>query len=214
MGCLSKGLALVLILTITLSSLTLFMVKPVYAQIIPAQSISKPIFDIVIMWFNSPQNETYNTNSILLNITLSVYCASGNTAGYIASANYTLDGQEMTALPLSYQGITGSTTGSNFERLPRSITYAVANLTEISDGEHNITVYASSKPFTAYGALYGNVTASFLVLTNSTTNSHSQSPNPSPTASIPEFSLLALVPLHLSVFYVAVIVRYREISIR
>jgi hypothetical protein len=202
MGCLSKSLALLIILILTVSSVIL--VKPTFAQ-----QITKPTIQTVIIGFSSPQNETYNTNSLILNVTLLVEPASGNERGLIESAYYSLDGQGRTSIPLFYQGIISDDPNVMF---PYSVTFSEINLPWLSNGEHNVSVYAWSKPYTGYGALNGSATKSFSVLTNLTTSSPTPKDGVVSTVSIIMFTVI--IALLLMAVGIASLLLYRKYRLK
>jgi hypothetical protein len=89
------------------------------------------------IYFNNPSdNATYHTNNLLLNISLENF-ATEDEPNVIRKAWYSLDGQENISIPVTYEGISGH----DGNALPHTHNFAVANLTQLTNGIHNITAY-------------------------------------------------------------------------
>jgi hypothetical protein len=83
--------------------------------------------------------------------------------------------------------------GKGHTRLTDNIT-----LSDLSEGQHTITVRASNLT----GVLYSEQTANFTIDTIN--------PTPTPTPTVPEFSWLAILPLFVALMFIAVILRHRK----
>ncbi|MCW4006536.1 MAG: hypothetical protein NWF04_08110 [Candidatus Bathyarchaeota archaeon] len=81
--------------------------------------------------FGSPANKTYNSGSLLLNVTLSAFFDFENATRQV---EYSLDGEENVSVSTVYLGL-----GEDFF----STVTAQAALPVLPQGKHNITVYAT-----------------------------------------------------------------------
>lgn len=82
--------------------------------------------------FDSPEeNKTFTTDSIWLNITLRTFFDSGNASRVVECS---LDGEENNTIPVVYEGLDGDT----YSTVTGSLL-----LSELSEGSHSITVYAT-----------------------------------------------------------------------
>jgi hypothetical protein len=117
------------------------------------------------IYFNSPLNTTYYTNSIVLNFSILKMEDCNNT---IRNAWYSVDGQKKTSIELVYEGITAD----NGNALPHSDASGVTDLPPLPNGEHNVTVFGEYIYDTYRQG--SNVTAIFDIMTN-------PSSKPSPT---------------------------------
>ena len=235
MGCLSRGLASVLILTMAISCLSLLTAKSVSAQSIPKPSVPEftvspagPSFDIPPTYsFNSSTglfdaNDGYHIQYSTVKITIKNQPFTNQTSidslyynvrikphGYpdsywlelfsAGADGYPIQAQgNFTIIPVPVEGAepegntipTGATTDIQVEvmigHIGRNSTYPYSYvfLGEVSGWSSTQTVTLPPK-------------TPFAVPT-------------SPTPAVPELSWLAIVPLFLSVFSVAVIVRHRK----
>ncbi|MCW4017899.1 MAG: hypothetical protein NWF00_04365 [Candidatus Bathyarchaeota archaeon] len=91
--------------------------------------------------FKSPVNKTYNLGSLSLNVTLSAFFDFENATRQV---EYSLDGKENVSVPTVYWGL-----GEDFF----STVTAQADLPVLTEGSHNLTVYA-----TYYDGLYNLTT--------------------------------------------------------
>lgn len=157
----------------------------------------------------SPVNMTYNGINLVLNVTLH---SAGNLGSLDpnVSMNYSIDGLYNGTVPLQSNGeIHVETTAIGTVGLPR-----------LTDGSHVLTIYL-------YGLNQRSAEPWYLSYTNTvyfSTTSNPPSPTPSPiavptptliqtpasTQAIPEISWSVILPLLLSVFFVAVILRHQK----
>ncbi|MGA3111876.1 MAG: hypothetical protein ABSE15_07575 [Candidatus Bathyarchaeia archaeon] len=157
----------------------------------------------------SPVNMTYNGNNLVLNVTLH---SAGNLGSLDpnVSMNYSIDGLYNGTVPLQSNGeIHVETTAIGTVGLPR-----------LTDGSHVLTIYL-------YGLNQRSAEPWYLSYTNTvyfSTTGNPPSPTPSPiavptptliqtpasTQAIPEISWSVILPLLLSVFFVAVILRHQK----
>ncbi len=79
----------------------------------------------------SPANKTYNSQSILLNMTIKTFFDHGNGDRIV---EYSLDGKENVTVPTVYEG---------YDEDQFSTVTALVALPDLSEGTHNITVYAT-----------------------------------------------------------------------
>jgi hypothetical protein len=191
MGKISKTFALFLILLIVMSCLTLLLVKPANAQTATPSSTNSLSFSSGLTIF-SPLNQTYASNVIPLNVTFNWVVATQ------VFLNYSIDGNNQGQLPLDFGNITG------FQQT--YLAYGLVDLPQLSNGSHVLTVNVESR-LNGNGEPYYWVNQVYFSI-----SSRQPTPSPAPTLSptVPEFSWLAIVPLLLSLFPVAVILRYRK----
>ena len=235
MGCLSKGLALVLILTIAISSLSLLTGRPVSAQSIPKPSVPEftvnpagPSFDIPPTYsFNSStglfdandgyhiqysvvkviiKNQPFTNQTSIDNLYYNVRIKPHNYPDsywlelFSAGADgYPIQAQgNFTIIPLPVEGAepegniipTGTTTDIQVEAMIGHI------------GRNSTYPY----PYVFLGEVSGWSSTQTVTLPPKTPFAVPTSPTPA----VPELSWLVIVPLLLSLFSVAVILRHRK----
>jgi hypothetical protein len=204
MGTKSRSFALVLILIMAVSSLSLLMVKPANAQMVrtlgPVQIRSSGDSGTNIRII-MPQNETSLSNPVEL-----LFCVNAALFPYssfpVGDIGYSLDNSEINSVnDLINQTITHGT------NVDEATVWAKVSLSNISEGNHYLTVYFGRQfqgipenPQLQRYEVWAYSTANFSVTSKTTT--------PAPT--VPEMSWLVIVPLLLSVFSVAVIFRHRK----
>jgi hypothetical protein len=135
----------------------------------------------------SPLNETYTSNNVQLNCTFNWQAA---TQVFI---NYSLDGNLIGQLPLSFGNITG------FHQV--YLAYGLVDLPNLSNGSHVLTFNVESK-LNGYGNVASWVNEVYFSI-------YSSQLTPTPTPSVPEFSWLTILPLLLTIPIVLAIVRKR-----
>lgn len=194
MNGLSKGLVLVLAF-LAISQLGLAMAQP--SPVDTSIQISSPEY---IPY----QNEQYENTTAILNINVILvygeYDQSWIGSVHLDSVCYSLDGQ-----PLVYieKFVVENYTDYGVNEQDFFVYTASIRLVDLSEGSHTVTAYAND---THNEYAYLNTrSASYSFTVNS-----SNSPTPSPSPTVPEISWLVVVPLLLSVFAVAVVVRYRK----
>jgi hypothetical protein len=84
--------------------------------------------------FSSPQNKSYNTNSLGLNVSVGTF-TFGQCPGEIYKVTYSLDGQDYVSIPLVYKGIFSDNS------MPHSLYIGAINLPLLPDGNHSIEVH-------------------------------------------------------------------------
>jgi hypothetical protein len=177
-----KAILVVVIASMLLVSLVLEM-----QQFVKANPEVYPKRFPLNIYFNSPLNKTYNSNLLVLNVTLEEASDCENT---IRKASYSLDGAENVSLPLVFNGMSSH----NGNALLHSETSGIINLPALSEGEHTITVFGE---FDINNEVLKNTcTSTFNILTT---------PNPS----VPEFSWLTILPILLTTPIALTIVRKR-----
>jgi hypothetical protein len=159
--------------------------------------------------FQSPVNTTYSTNDISLKVEFYTF-----KTGYYGAPEeeslrnfmYSLDGAEF--LPIE---ITNSSVGSN----PGTDVYfdGLIDIHQLSEGYHNLTVkvvFDYSDLNSPYNTI-GNTSEHYHYHTESTSNAYLivaiPNENSQPSPSVPEFSLLTLLPLLLSIPIAMIIIR-------
>jgi len=201
----SKIFALIFTLTMAISSTGLLMVKPANAQY-TQNGAPCPLGGYVEI--TSPTNSTYTSGSLMLSFYIdSIF---DNTI-YQYELSYSIDGRENVSIPsneLSFSLPNGDT-GEPFTEHECS---GSVSLSELDEGSHQLIVYATYVHISTNGGnypslIYSNSTVDFTILKTPTLNP--TSPN-STSATVPEYPALAILPLLLSVFSVAVILRHRK----
>ncbi len=232
MGSLSNRFLTGLVLVILVSSLSLqyAMVK---AETPSSNSVilGNPEANIIIQ---SPLSKTYNQNNITLAHTIESSVPpqelfQGRLYDYFIRHGVALDYDTNELVNL----INNTNLLNQFPDNPSVALSKIGNdlyggnvtLTELSKGEHSITVWLrTEQDYISYGIPIGCAfsTVSFYVDSTIPTNDQSVSPSPSPTQTlmssqspsptptVPELSWLIILPLLLSLFSVAVIVRRRK----
>jgi hypothetical protein len=84
--------------------------------------------------FYSPQNKSYNTNALVLNVSVGTITL-GQCPGENYEATYSLDGQEFVSIPLVFKGIFSDNS------MPHSLYIGAINLPSLSEGNHSIAVH-------------------------------------------------------------------------
>ena len=85
--------------------------------------------------FYSPQNKSYNTNALVLNVSVGTITL-GQCPGENYEVTYSLDGQEFMLIPLVYKGIFDSE-----NVMPHSVYVGAINLPSLSEGSHSIVLH-------------------------------------------------------------------------
>ena len=138
----------------------------------------------------SPLNQTYTSNELPLNVTFNWI------VGTQVFLNYSIDGNLIGQLPLSFGNITG------FQQT--YLAYGLVDLPQYSNGSHVLTVNVESR-LNGNGEPYYWVNQVYFSI-----SSGQPTPSPTSTSSVPELFWMAIVPLLLSLFSVAVILRHRK----
>ncbi len=94
----------------------------------------KPYFPTKITIVSPSPNEVYNSSSVLLNVTVTIYGVTFPPWDNVTSLSYSLDGQQ--DIPIAYSR------GPNFMYY-----YGKATLSNLSDGPHSILVHGENIPF-------------------------------------------------------------------
>ena len=170
----------------------------------------------------SPVNETYTSNSLTLDLNLTC-------GGLPYVLTYTIDGTNEGTIPLTFS----QSLSFLFE-----VETGTVQMPTLSNGSHKLTIdeeaYLNNyhganppgAPFKQTSPGSDNYTCSWTDTVNfsingtvaqttpapTPTSTPSPTPTPTPTATVPELSWLVIVPLLLSVFSVAVIIRQRKTS--
>jgi hypothetical protein len=157
MGCLSKGLALILILTMAISSLTILMVKPTNAQY-TQNGQHGPLSSIGMV---SPINTTYTAN----NLTMSFHIYALYTDSlYHYELNCSIDGGESQIIP---SNVSFSVAVSNEYDWQMKDWFISANLPLLAEGTHQLDVYVTFLPNNAswwwYSNYYDNSSVTFTI---------------------------------------------------
>ncbi len=108
------------------------------------------------IYFDPSLNDTYYSNSIILNVTLEEVYDCNNT---IRKAWYSLDGQDRVPISLTYLG----DTSKNGNALLHSVVTGNIELAQLSLGSHNITVFGEYTFDTEVQT--NNITGNFKVMT-------------------------------------------------
>lgn len=167
----------------------------------PTPTSTSPISFSSGLTVYSPLNKTYTSNNVLLNVTFNWYAATQ------VVVNYSLDGNLIGQLPLSFGNIT-----PGFHML--YLAYGLVDLPELSKGSHLLTFNVESRlngngePYYWVNYVYFSISSS--QPTTSSMSTSSTAISASSTPSVPELPWLIIVPLLLSVFSAAVIVRHRK----
>jgi len=175
----------------------------------------------------SPENMTYNANNVTLAFTiecdvlprdnvsanLNIYSAfSGNISFFTYGVVLDYNPSNLLKLILNY-----ATNGETVHETPNNVSISFSSLgnnfyagdttlTDLTQGAHNVTIWVSVYHWIIsdfLGTPYPNYEGAVL-----STVSFTISPTPTPT--VPEFPVFVIVPLLLSMFSVAVIVRHRK----
>ena len=256
MGKISKTFALMLILVMAVSSVSLMVIKPAYAQSVPTPSV--PSFTLKFIhthYFN--QTQQYDNNTVTVSIKNQPYAVSinGNTyqifydirikvhsaqdwqwtelyptgtyyqkeftsylKDHLASITNNTPIQsssEYTVAPLTYYEPPLDGEGISF---PLSLNTTLDFQVKADVGHSTQGWVADNLQSPVLGGHFMTVTAldtssnwsGTQTLTLPATTSTSASTSPTPTQTISELSWLVILPLLLSVFSVAVVVRHRK----
>ena len=187
---------------------------------------SSPDANITIQ---SPENTTYNANNVTLAFTiecdvlprenvsanLNIYSAfSGNISFFTYGVVLDYNPSNLLKLILNYATNsetvheTPNNVSTSFSSLGNNFYAGDTTLTDLTQGAHNVTIWVSVYHWIIsdfLGTPYPNYEGAVL-----STVSFTISPTPAQTPAVPELSWLAIVPLLLSVFVVAVLVRHRK----
>jgi hypothetical protein len=156
---------------------------------------------------NSPINSTYTSDSLTLDIAINTKF-DNYTDITTRTISYSLDGQPNVVINnVSYK---------YFDVNSSSTVTALAVLSNLTNGEHKLNVQAkyqykvftydaTPRPTDTY--IVQNYTSKASVFFSVAINNGS----PSPTPTVPEFSWLTILPLLISVFSVAVVLRHRKL---
>jgi hypothetical protein len=216
-----KAFALLLTVIIAMSFLTLLTVEPVSAQPlwvelgVPTEPINAP----PTIQINSPsENQTFDSANVLLNFSVIIphswvrndgpaYPATDTHIwGNITSISFSLDGNP--PQNLTFENMNVPYFGNSSQNLNFSAPLALTN------GAHFIQVYVSGYTYYCLNPLDSVINplqlASVPVEANTTVNFYVTSASLSPT--VPELSWLVIVPLLVSVFAFAVVLRYRKVT--
>jgi hypothetical protein len=194
-----------ILVSISVSVFLLFLTyTPINCQLM-TESTSYIHFDSGITLF-SPLNTTYYFKTPILNLTLYSAGIMGSLDRQI-TMSYLIDGINIGYVPLK----------SNGELHVVSTAVGTVNLPELPDGQHTLTIrlyglnqrthqpkymwYVNTIQFSTY-----SVDPILNQSTNPTMNA-----TPPPTSSVLELSWLIVVPLLLSLFFVAVLIGHRKI---
>jgi hypothetical protein len=193
-----KVLASLLVLCTILSISNI--VSVTYANPTPDDTV---IYTIGVSILQPKTNETYFTNNFVVEISVSdiPLIPSTQVQGYVWVG---MDRNDSFAyLPISLFNVSNSI---------QQLNYSIP-LTNIPNGNHSLTATVSyvqtphletNNPYIKNLALWGESKA-----TNITVDAESPS-NSSPTPTVQELSWLVIVPLFLSVLFIAVIIRHRK----
>jgi len=215
MGCLSKCLALILILTMALSCASLLMVKPANAQTIPKPSV--PEFTIQTQTQNNTttitltiRNQPFDAanqypNGFFYNVAVSVDAKNWNELYHVEDASdwYPQQSNSSTTVLTYVAGETRYYPMNASQRvgiIPKS--GEVAFKVQAMIGHRDRGAFQNGfMPYVLVGEESDWSTAQTITIPAS-------SPPPTSTSSIPEFPALIILPLLFSLFAVAAIVRH------
>ena len=227
MDRISKSLAIFIILIMAVSSLSLLMVKPAFAQ---TSALSVPIFTLKVVYqtytvggvtstdpytgqnVTSPiyhlENDTIaititnqqNQVNIYYDVRLKGHFEENWTELYpysntyevppqASSSNYTL-----ISIPQDYPA------GGQVDFQVQALTGYITTVSYLPPGDHDIP-FGTTQAFTATSESGWSNTQTITIPETSTSSNTS----PTSTPTVPEFPILAIVPLLLSVFSIAVI---------
>jgi hypothetical protein len=140
-------------------------------------------------YIQSPTNTTYTSDSL----TLAVNFYADWFKAWDYSINYSLDGKRNQTLSLEFFGQSGVT----------NVSVVSVPIRNLSEGTHHLTVYI--KLATSTKTYYDSQTVVFTVATNQSIATNQ------PSTSVPEFPALITVPLLVSIFSIALLLKYRKI---
>ena len=158
----------------------------------------------------SPLNTTYSTNIVECNGTLNW------PKPYQLLLNYSIDGEDQGALLWNID--------ANSISIPEYTTIAGSfQLPTLSSGQHQLSIGINEAQFNNTGGTHELInrttwvnTVTFTVNTSQPTPTLTQTPTPTSTSTptVPEFSPLAILPLFVSILFIAVVLRYRKTKSR
>ena len=215
MGCLSKGLASILILTVTFSCLTLLMAKPANAQTIPKPSI--PEFSIqtrtqtntttiTLTIRNQPFDATSQyPNGLFYNVAITIDGKNWNNLYHVEDASdwYPQQSNSSTTVLTCVAGKTvyyPTNTSQAAGIIPKSGEVGFRVQAMIGHRDRG-ALQNGFMPYVLVGEESDWSTTQTITIPAS---------SPSPTPAIPEFPALMVVPLLLFVLSVVVLVRHRK----
>ena len=139
----------------------------------------------------SPLNQTYTSNDVQLNVTFNWIVATQ------VFVNYSLDGNLIGQLPLSFGNITG------FQQT--YLAYGLVDLPKLSNGSHVLTFNVEAQVTNgAYPPSYWDNEVYFSINNSELTTS------PTLTPTIPELSAFVILPLLLSLFVIGMVLGHRK----
>lgn len=162
----------------------------------------------------SPVNTAYNSYSVLCNASLRV------PYGYQSSIVYSIDGEQ-----------NSSNFNLNFGSSGKYHLEGLFMLPPLNNGLHQLSFYVQIELFnysgpppssdfkagtTSYGVKFYEAdyvnTVSFTIYSTETfpTTTPTATPNPTSTPTVPEFPMLAILPLFIATFFFAIKVRHRK----
>jgi hypothetical protein len=203
MGIISKSFALSMVLIIAISSLSVLMVKPTNAQMVrtlgPVQIRSSGDSGTNIRII-MPQNKTSVNNPVEVLFCVNVALLPYSSPPF-ADIGYSIDNSEVYNVnDLINQTIIH---GVNADE---ATVWAKVTLSNISKGNYNLIIYVGSQ---FEGVPENPQLQRYEVWAFSTVNFSVTSKTTTPAPTVPEMSLLVIVPLLLTLFFVAVILRHR-----
>jgi len=201
MDSISKSFSLILILIISISSLSLLMVKPAFAQTVsftqwhtssdviqpPSNRTADipPILEIV-----SPENQaTFQTSSVTLIVDVASYYWIIDSVDYQADWQVGLH-QIFGIQPTNYEDALNATITVTFTQIPT--------------GNHTLEIYATTND-----GMHAFATVTFLI-EGYLAPTPVPTPTPTSTPTVPEVSWLIILLLFIFLLSIAVIVRLRK----
>jgi hypothetical protein len=169
----------------------------------------------------SPENKTYNTSNVAVAFSIESKVPpldyfTGSLFGHFFRYGCYLDYDVISNQSINWdnwnQNKPGFIPNSNVNTtISKSGDFYVcnANLTHLSEGPHEITTWVKEESdYLSYSEPVGSVFS--MVFFNIDTTSPNPTASTSPTPTVPELSWLVIVPLLLSIFAVAVVMRHRK----
>ena len=187
-------LSFITLLFVGLTPVSFVTANPVWLGEVPPDADTKPPY---ITIFN-PENNSQIKSSISINLKAGIGESKTAAGSAIESVSYKADWIDNTITLFN---------ASSKGQAPHVFFTTVLNLTDIPQGNHSIVIYAVEK-----GSYAGRGTLEVYTFTiqNSAIFSFSNNLQDSPTPSVPEFSLLAILPLLFSMLFIAAILRHRK----
>ena len=148
----------------------------------------------------SPVNTTYSSNVLECNGTFD------SPKGVQSSLNYSLDGKEADGLPWKFDpnsiaNIDSYTIDGSFQ------------LPQLSDGTHQLSIGILEEQldnFNINSPSVINSTSTINTVYFSISTTQPSNPTPTPIPTVPEFSWLAILPLFISLLFIAIKLRHRS----